>query len=573
MNVAARGPLGRRQVWLILGGLVLVGIVRILLTYPKMAQTVDERSHIATGLEWLDAGEYTLNPENPPLARVVVSLGPYLSGAVEGDTLEERVLVLKRPENYPRVLYLARLGNLLFFVAATVLVWACGAALFDDVTGLVGAAIFTLLPPVLAHGGLATTDMAATAGTVGSILALTRWLERPTLKRAVLLGVAIGLTTLLKFSATVFVVAAAGLIVLWRAYTIREHLFHPRWREVWTLGRRLFVAVVVMGFVIWAGYRFSVGPLRTEADRPYAGLDDRLAGSETLLRLAHAVIEAPIYPAPEFVAGIGQMLAHSGDPHTTYLLGETREAGGFLLFFPVAIAVKSPLPFLILVVLGLWLLVRPPAGGRAWRRWVPVLSAIGILVIVMQSGVNVGLRHVLPIYPFFCLLAAWALVEGRRSRGWERLPVRGALLGLGGWLVVGSALAHPDYLSSFNLLAGSHPEEILADSDLDWGQDVGRLAEALKARGIEQVSLGVFTRAELEVFDWPAGRVLLEPSMRPAGWVAASLYRIKVSREFAWLEAYTPVDTIGTSIRLYYFENPPEAPPPPADGAGSEPRS
>src|SRR5688572_14724979 len=105
-------------------GLIIVGVVRIVLSYPEVSQTIDEGSHIATGIEWLDQGAYSLNQEDPPLARIAVALGPYLSGAVSGDSLDERVHVLSGSAPYPRTLYLARLGTLPFFVAAALVVWA-----------------------------------------------------------------------------------------------------------------------------------------------------------------------------------------------------------------------------------------------------------------------------------------------------------------------------------------------------------------------------------------------------------------------------------------------------------------
>ena len=127
-----------------------------------------------------------------------------------------------------------------------------------------------------------------------------------------------------------------------------------------------------------------------------------------------------------------------------------------------------------------------------------------------------------------------------------------------GWQLVASVRTHPDYLAYFNELAGRHPERILVDSDLDDGQDLKRLADTLRARRVPAVSLayaGSATVAEhgLPPIHW------LQPHRPVTGWVAASLYSLKLGSldrpghdDFVWLERYRPVALVGRSIRLYY---------------------
>jgi hypothetical protein len=133
------------------------------------------------------------------------------------------------------------------------------------------------------------------------------------------------------------------------------------------------------------------------------------------------------------------------------------------------------------------------------------------------------------------------------------------------WMIVDAARAHPDYLAWFNPLAGREPAKLLVDSDLDWGQDVDRLADTLRARDITSVSAALFARGErLEQLVPEVRRMKLGD--RPRGWVAISesLYRRGAARyekgkwtlfvdEYAWLREHEPVAIAGKSIRLYFI--------------------
>jgi hypothetical protein len=127
------------------------------------------------------------------------------------------------------------------------------------------------------------------------------------------------------------------------------------------------------------------------------------------------------------------------------------------------------------------------------------------------------------------------------------------------WQLVASFRSHPDYLAYFNELGGEHPERILVDSDLDDGQDLKRLADTLRSRHVPVVWLAYAGSATVAEHGLPPVR-WLQPHQRVTGWVAASLYSIKLGSldrpghdDFAWLEEYTPVARVGRSIRLYYI--------------------
>jgi len=530
--------------------LVAVGVARIVLTYAVFNQAYDEPAHIGSGMEWLDRGTYTYEVQHPPLARVAVALGPYLAGArshhqqnlwMEGNAIlyggaggrtgshggaQVRAGSYESGA-YLRTLAVARMGVLPFFLLAALAVWLWTRHLFGTRAAAAAVALFTTLPPVLAHAGLATTDMPVAAALTLALYAFTRYLARPSLARGALLGGAVALAVLCKLSALVFIPACGGAILAtwWLAERWRARARGADLRpKLVRLARPLPAAAAIALLLTWAAYRFSTG---------------RVYGVPVLF--------------PELFLGMREVAAHNSEGHAAYLMGEVRRTGWWY-FFPVALAVKTPLPFLALALGGAAVAVRRAYRGRDWRSTAPVLAAAVILAISMLSTINIGVRHILPIYPLLAVVAGFgaALLWGRPGPG--RAVRRGAL-GVGAlWLAAGSARAHPDYLSYFNELAANRREPVLVDSDLDWGQDLRRLADTVRARRIGAISLAYWGSADPRRHGLPNLRCL-RPVDRVSGWVAASeasVRGLRRDRSFTWLRAYGPVTRAGKSIRLYY---------------------
>ena len=148
--------------------LTAAGVARIAATYRTVAQTSDETPNIACGMQYLDLGRYTYGAFHPPLARIAVAMGPYLYGARSqqlADRWQEGNAVLNSAKRYGKALTLARVGILPFFVLGCTCVWLWGRRLLGEWGALAPVFLFTNIPPVLAHAGVATADMAVGAGT------------------------------------------------------------------------------------------------------------------------------------------------------------------------------------------------------------------------------------------------------------------------------------------------------------------------------------------------------------------------------------------------------------------------
>jgi 4-amino-4-deoxy-L-arabinose transferase-like glycosyltransferase len=460
---------------LIIALLIVVGLLRIASTYGVFWQTADEPAHVATGMEWLSQGKYTYEHLHPPLARVMVALGPFLDG-VKSIGLEkwwdEGNALLHANGLYERHLTLARLGVLPFFVLATLVVWKWTKLYFGTLAALLSVILLTTLPPVLAHSGVATTDMAFTAMFVTVLFAFSLWLEKPTLLRSHLLGISLGLACLAKFSALAFLplsLTAIAVLDYFRKINSNEQQVFRLKRWIAAAG----IAILICLLTIWAGYRFSYGRVSSVDPEVHERLESIFVTQGLLYNAADFMVEKVPLPAPEFFSGIIQVAQKNQEGHLNYLFGELRKHGWWY-FFPTLLFVKTPLPFLLLTAIGLFaLLMRVVKQRKELHLLGAAVAAIVILAISMRSNINIGLRHLLPIYPLLAIVAGYGgfrLWSFRQSRGIGRILLTLLLT----WQISSSFMAHPDYLPYFNLFAGNHPEKNFSDSDLDWGQDLKR---------------------------------------------------------------------------------------------------
>lgn len=525
--------------------LVLLATVRIVSTYTVFSHTFDEPVHVACGMEWLDKGQYTLETQHPPLARVMAAIGPYLLGSRSHNTpdsemnsrLVEGDAILNDGHHYDRTLAMSRLGILPFFWVACLVVYLWGRRYFSGAVAVLAVFLFSFLPPVLAHSGLATTDVALTAFLAATFLSGYIWLEEPTTKHAVWLGVSAGLMMLSKFSCMVFLPASAGLALLWYLATDRPGVAKLI-RDIRERAPSLGLAILVACLLIWAGYRFSFGKVNF-----------------TSFRL----------PAPELYDGIQFVMRHNANGHPGYLLGD-RSRTGWWYFYEVALAVKTPLGFLALLFAGISMAFR---YRRRYRQlWPPLLFVIGILIVGAFSHINIGIRHVLPIYLGFAMVAAVAMargIENVHARKW--VPIATGVLTA--WMAVSSLISHPDYIPYFNELAGSQPENILVDSDLDWGQDIKRLSARLKEVHARQVAFITLIIADLQKEQGFPPVNGVHPAVPDYGWNAVEKtywkeFRLGLFEDHPevtpWPDLVPRQQQVGKSILLYYFPYPGEKP-------------
>ena len=485
--------------------LVSIGTLRIVSTYRVFNHVIDEPDQLAAGVEFLSTGKYLYEDEHPPLARVFGAFGPFLAGERwrrGPDSYLEGYRILGFGRHDDRILTLGRAGILPFFWIASLVVYRWGYRTAGPVAALVGTLLFTTTPPILAHSGLITTDMALACWTGAAALAALYWADLPDRKRSLVFGATLALACLSKFTALVFVPAA------WLAMCLAG----SRLRRAFTHPRSIALVLAAAFLVIWAAYAFS-----------FARVD-----------FLHARL-----PAARFFSGIHSLWTHNRLGHPSYLLGR-RSADGFWYYYPVVLALKTPLGMLLLLALAPWFLSRKAAP--------PVAYCAAILLCAMCGRVNIGVRLILPIYLGFAVVGGCVAAAAARGR-LARATVAALLI----WVVISGALQHPDYLAYFNEIAGSRPERFLADSDLDWGQDMNRLGDFLAQAGVTQVAFSPFNRTyTLAGHPFPA-MTPSDPGHPSPGWNAVSITLWKVFGFPAWAGRLAPQKRIGRSILLWYF--------------------
>jgi hypothetical protein len=287
----------------------------------------------------------------------------------------------------------------------------------------------------------------------------------------------------------------------------------PAWlvREAWARRRAIGTVAGTAALVIWAVYGFT------------------FARVEYLhLRL----------PAPRFFTGLHAVAAHNLRGHPAYLFGR-RSEHGWLFYFPAVLAVKTPLALWALLALGISFLAR--SRNRLQIALAFAFSA-GVLAAAMTGHIDLGVRFVLPVYVGLCVAAGSMATLAR-----GRLAVIAIAL-LIGWQIASGDLQHPGYLSYTNEIAGAHPERFVADSDLDWGQDMKRLGAFLQRAGADRVAFTPFN----VTYALPVAVTPSQPDAPSPGWNAVSVTTWKVFGFPPWADRMPPPYRIGKSILVWY---------------------
>lgn len=492
-----------------LPALLLLTAVLAVLDARRDGVTADEPIHVAAGVLQARHGSWAVNVELPPLAKELQGRAALSAGAVSSPPLSFRTLFLSaRAQLFGaadplRVLFSARLVTVAFLVL--LLLFASHAAGGGE-AGLLAAALLAGQTALLPHGHLVTADVPAAALVVAAVWGALALYEKPTALR--LLGTALAAAAAIATKQTALVLLPLlPLLVVPALRMSRDRTVTRRFVLV-----ALGLPVLAMALLSLILGRFAA----TEA-----------AVLPTLLRLyqlpaADAALVTRIAGLDE---GLGRyalstlfVLRQTEAGRLSYFLGDVSPDPG-PAYHLVALLVKSPLPWLLAVAAGLFAsLVRAPLRARL------LLFSGGVFLAASLAGPKIGVRHLAPVIVLLSAGAAAALGEPLRRRS----PAGYAVV----LLLVLSPLAFGRSVGRHSLAARLFAEPPLADSNLDWGQDLPRLASLAAARGIAPGDVGVaYFGGDLPSFRVPGCVDLLASDAALPRFVAVSRQLLLVGPE------------------------------------------
>ncbi|MGW0496182.1 ArnT family glycosyltransferase [Streptomyces sp. NPDC003007] len=530
----ARRPVGRWPVPLLVALLLAQMAFAMVTTAVRQTPTIDEPVYVGAAAQYVREHRLRHNPEHPPLGKLVIGAGvaladPKAGPDVAGDQGESGRQLLYESGNDPwRLMLWARLPVIALTLSFGLVVFAFARDLAGLAGGSAALALYCFSPDVIAHGSLATLDVPAAGFVLTSAWLLWRARRRPRLY-VPLAGVASGAALATKMSvlpAVPVLMVLAGVSV-WHASAG---------------GRRLPRAVAAAGLVslaaialVWATYLVVDPRLRWTPEQHVPvvrGLRGLLVGS---------------MPFPEaYRDGMRVQFGLENRPWQGFLFGR-RYDGSLWYYLPAALLVKTPLG-----VLALW------AGGvgavvavRRLRPAVPyVLAApLVLLVAATQAARDLGTRYAVFLPLFLAVAAGCALVVRRR---WVSVGVAVLVA----FTAVSSVRAYPYYLPYSNEAFGGpgRTREWLHDSNVDWGQDLGRLAERLRDRYPgERVWLVYKGSGVPSFYGIRASDPLRVPVREVRGLlvVSDSAAAKATGRLAGLLRGSRPVDDVGHSITVY----------------------
>jgi 4-amino-4-deoxy-L-arabinose transferase-like glycosyltransferase len=483
-----------RRILVIAGVLLLLDLLaaQLLLSSQRNSLTWDEGHHLYSGyLSW-KTGDFGINPEVPPYAKMIAA-APLLPmrptvPPLQGRFFKDEAFFGGRDfmfRNDTDVMLLrARLAASLFSFALALLIFSAARRMFSTEAAFIALALFVFDPNFLAHGALVTTDVPSACTLFATAYAFYRWRMEPTRKRLILVGLCAGLALVTKFTG----ILVAPILLLLACFELAFPGLLSPYRDLildrrGVLFRRFAVGLPLVALIGWAtvwamyGFHFAARPRGLVLHPAFADYVRQLSSPRSigiLTWLDHH------YLFPEsWLYGLADTKI-TADTYTSYFSGHVYPHGN-LLYFPACFAIKSTLPFLLLFALA-WILIALRWFTARREILYLVLPAALYFLVAMTSNMNIGARHLLPIYPFLYVLGAGAaakllLIERR----WLI-----AVSALVAWQAADACTMYPAYMAFGNGLWGG-PSKVhlyLSDANVDWGQQLNDVRAYLASRGI-----------------------------------------------------------------------------------------
>ncbi|MFH0803737.1 MAG: glycosyltransferase family 39 protein [Candidatus Tagabacteria bacterium] len=595
---------------------LMLGFMFILLFFSSWndSATMDELAHIPAGYSYLTQRDYRLNPEHPPLLKDL-SAFPLLyldlnfptdvkawKDDINGQWEMGTIFLYQSGNNADQILRYSRFPIMLLALLFGWLLFKWVRGLYGDKVGLLTLFFYSFSPTFLSHSRYVTTDLGAAFGFFIGIAAFVNFLSRQNRRNLLIAGLAFGIAQLLKFS--LFLLAPLYVIfgILW---VVLENWSQPK--KIIIDGLKMLGKILIIGLIglaiILLVYQFHVSNYPVSRQLSDAKFTLETYPIKILANLVVWLSDKPVLRGlGEYLLGLLMVLRRAAGGNTTYFMGEISNMG-WHSYFPILYFFKENLAFHIFTLIAIIFSIRNIIKAKEkklssaveWMRQNFALVASFIFIGVywtqsITSPLNIGIRHVLPTFPFIYLLVSRQIIR------WSKVPtldnpktlvewLKGIyeiclksfkkhllLWALVVWIILSALFAFPYYLSYYNELGGgtSYGYKISTDSNYDWGQDLkrlknwvdknlpadGRVAVDYFGGGNPQYYLGEkFIPWHSSMGEVPAGTwfAISATFQRQAFAQPVKGWTVKPEDSYSWLKNKKPVSRAGTSIFIYKF--------------------
>lgn len=611
--------------------ILMLGIMFILLFFSAWGDsaTMDELAHIPAGYSYLALRDFRLNPEHPPLIKDLAAF-PLLyldlnfptdvkawKEDINGQWDMGKIFLYESGNNADKILHFSRFPIMLLALLFGWLLFKWAKNLYGSKVGLLTLFFFAFSPTFLAHSRYVTTDLAAAFGFFIGIAAFMNFISKQNSivaaggeisstkkssgwKSLAIAGIAFGIALLLKFSLFLLVPLYLVFGILW---VILENW--PDWKKISREAPKMLGKICLIGLIaialITIVYQFHIWNYPAERQVSDTVFILGSFGIRPIVDVTVWLADKPILRGfGQYMLGLLMVIQRAAGGNTTYFMGEI-SAAGWKYYFPLLYLLKEHLAFHIFTIIALAYSIRNILKTKdrniaALIGWMKDNFALvgGIIFIAVywsqsiSSPLNIGLRHVLPTFPFIYLLVSrqivrWSKIasienpqtlkdwiENAFSLCFKSLKKYLLIAFLILWLVASTLATFPYYLSYYNGLAGgtSYGYKAATDSNYDWGQDLKRLVEFINKNKIGKITLDYFGGGNPQYYlgdkfePWwsakgqpPEGSWFAISATFRQGALARPVknFTQNLQDTYPWLKDKKPVARAGTSIFIYKF--------------------
>ncbi len=496
--------------------------------------------------------------------------------------------------NTEQILFWSRLPIILISLLLGWFIYFWAKELFGIKAGLLALTLYAFDPNILGHNHYVTTDLGIAAFLFFAFYFFVKYLKTPNYKTIILAGIFLGLAQLAKFSA-VLLFPVFGLILLLYAIFRKEKINFSflgsskikklRLRKIYLYFSSFVLVAIICFLVIWVVYAINI--YKMPAGKIHQLIDTQLYGGlqQSIAPHLHQMADNPVLrPYSQYFTGLLMVIGRVSGGNTTYFFGEVTNQS-FTSYFPLVFLIKEPIPSLVLILsamaIGFWLFLKNNARRfpklvfanlkKYLNRNIAEFSMLLFITVYLYTSItgnlNIGLRHLFPILPFVYILVSKEIVVfgGKLKKNYKKV-FSGIISILIIWLIAETAFAYPYYLAYFNELVGGSKNgyKYVTDSNVDWGQELKRLARWVEENNIDKIRVDYFGGGDVKHYLGDKAIIWHADRGQENGWYAVSAtflqnslyYKINFGEpDYGWLRAREPYASIGHSIMIYKIED------------------